>query len=154
MIRLPSLSGLSLAGLAGLVGLGVLSGLSVTGCADKHIGRICAISASGDAGTDPNFVSVNSLALECPSRICILPAQEKSSGGTAPLCTDTCNSDDDCSDGERRATGAKSSDDPRCAKGFVCRAIVPGVVGAPLSCQKLCVCSDFLGDKPVTPEGC
>jgi hypothetical protein len=154
MIRLPSLSGLSLAGLAGLVGLGLLSGVSVTGCADKHIGRICAISASGDAGTDPNFVAVNSLALECPSRICILPAQEKSSGGTGPLCTDSCSSDDDCSDGEKRTNGAKASDDPRCATGFACRVVIPDLQDVPLSCQKVCVCRDFLGSTPTVPESC
>ena len=156
MIRLPSLSGLSLAGLAGLVGLGVFSGVGMTGCADKHIGRICVISAGSDGGTDPNFVSVNSVALECPSRLCILPAQEKSSAGTGPLCTDTCNSDDDCSDGEKRATGAAAADDPRCATGFSCRAIVPGLKDKqPLSCQKVCVCKDFLGSNTATvPEGC
>jgi hypothetical protein len=152
MIRLPSLSGLSLAGLAGLVGLGVFSAVGVTGCADKHIGRICAISASSDAGTDPNFVAVNSLALECPSRICILPAQEKSPNGTGPLCTDSCSSDDDCSDGEKR-TGTKE-EDPRCATGFACRVIIPDLKDVPLSCQKICVCKDFLGPSTSVPESC
>jgi len=153
MIRLPSPSGLSLAGLAALVGLGVVSGSA--GCADKHIGRICAISNSSDAGMmDPNFVAVNSLALECPSRICILPAEEKSSGGTGPLCTDSCSSDDDCSDGEKRTTGAKAADDPRCSTGFACRVIIPKLDKVPLSCQKICVCKDFLDPKGTTPESC
>jgi len=153
MIRLPSPSGLSLAGLAALVGLGVVSGSA--GCADKHIGRICAISNTSDAGTDPNFVAVNSLALECPSRICILPAEEKSSGGTGPLCTDSCSSDDDCSDGEKRANGVKASEDPRCSTGFSCRVIIPDLKNVPLSCQKICVCKDFLGSGAATvPESC
>lgn len=149
MIRLPSLPSLSLAGFAVL---GALAGLGVAGCADKHIGRKCVISSTADGGTDPNFVAVNSLALECPSRICILPAQEKTSGGTGPLCTDACSSDDDCSDGEKR-TGT-AAEDPRCATGFACRVIIPKLKDVPLSCEKICVCKDFLGATTSVPQSC
>ena len=140
MTRFPSLPSLSLAGLAAL---GVLAGLTVAGCAEKHIGRKCVISVNSDAGPpDPNFVSVNSLALECPSRVCVLPAQQKNPNGTGALCTDGCSSDDDCSDGEKR-TGT-AAEDPRCSTSFVCRVIIPDLKDVPLSCKKICVCKDFL----------
>ncbi|HEX2660172.1 MAG TPA: hypothetical protein VHU40_17940, partial [Polyangia bacterium] len=64
------------------------------------------------------------------------------------------SSDDDCSDGEKRTNGAKASDDPRCATGFACRVVIPDLQDVPLSCQKVCVCRDFLGGTPTVPESC
>jgi hypothetical protein len=119
----------------------VAATLLLGACEDKHIGRLCDIGV--DMVTDPKLITVNPQALECPSRVCILPAQEKTTD-THAFCTDECSSDDDCSDGER-GTGAN---DFRCNQGFVCRKIVPKLENNPLSCKSVCVCKDFL----MTPD--
>ena len=98
-------------------------------------------------GTGSGTTATLDVALECPSRICILPAQE--SGALTPpttsLCTADCSSDDDCADGERRNTG--DSTDQRCKGGFVCK--VAETVGD-FCCRRLCVCTDFLSKNPPT----
>ncbi|MES1157501.1 MAG: hypothetical protein ABUL67_00250, partial [Haliangium ochraceum] len=70
-----------------------------------------------------------------------------------PFCTDTCESDDDCSDGER---GSGKNGDLRCVNGFVCRSIIPNLSTNPLSCKRVCACKDFfLTDDPNTkPPRC
>ena len=109
--------------------------LLLTGCEDKHIGRPCELGVP--IPKDPTLITVNPQALECPSRICILPAQLKSTD-TGPFCTDQCASDDDC-------TGAETSaGDSRCNSRFVCRRILPKLDNNPLSCKAVCVCFDFL----------
>jgi hypothetical protein len=109
-----------------LVGLG--------GCEDKHIGRPCSLGIQADGGD----TTITSPALQCPSRICILPQADKEPMGTLPLCTATCSSNSDC-DGE----GADKSNpsDHRCRTGFTCTW--PTTVG-PFCCQKMCVCRDFV----------
>src|SRR4051812_50195294 len=81
-----------------LVGLG-------GGCEEKHIGRPCelGVDATGDNTT------ITSPALQCPSRLCILPQAQRETrstkqiedqkAGTTSLCTATCSSAGDC-DGE------------------------------------------------------
>ena len=113
-------------------------GVAATGCPDQHIGRKCDLGTDFDAGVN-SFIS-NSGALECPSRICIRPSQDRSTD-TGPLCTAECSSDDDCADGEKRGGG---SDDKRCKSGFACRRLLPGVSQNELACKRLCVCRDFL----------
>jgi hypothetical protein len=126
--------------------------LSVMACADKHIGRPCLIGLPAD----PNIASVNTQALECPSRICLLPAQDMTLDmnmtATGPLCTDYCNSDDDCADGERRGTDKTST---RCINGFACRTPIGHLESNPLSCKQVCVCKDFLKpDSDTKPKSC
>ena len=68
-----------------LVGLG-------GACENNHVGRTCDLGVESD-GTE---TTITSPALECPSRICILPQAERPAAGTLPLCTATCSSDGDC----------------------------------------------------------
>lgn len=135
--------------------LAVLAGASFLGaCEDKHIGRPCEIGVQMNA--DPTIATVNPAALECPSRICLLPAQERSlpSPPTGALCTDECSSDDDCSDGESR--NKNDPNDKRCLTGFKCRRVIPNLESNPLSCKRVCVCYDFLNpnDKDTKPPSC
>src|SRR4051812_28175623 len=52
----------------------VLAGLVLTGCPDDKIGRKCDLDTD-DAGTTgtTSSATINSQAVECPSRICLLP---------------------------------------------------------------------------------
>jgi hypothetical protein len=118
------------------------------GCTDKHIGRPCDLGpASADAGTTTGTTAtIYAGALECPSRVCLLPGAEQATD-TGPLCTDGCSSNDDC-DGEGRSTGNPQG----CKMGFVC--MVPTEVGD-FCCRRLCVCKDFVGSGPfTTPQSC
>lgn len=122
--------------------------LAASGCEDKHIGRPCDLAAA-DGGTSStgSSATINSQAVECPSRICLSPAAYK---GTAfPLCTADCSSDDDC-EGETGETVAR-----KCKTGFSC--VVPTTVGD-FCCRRLCVCRDTLEtsnpDYSKTPEVC
>jgi len=121
--------------------------LGTFACENKHIGRTCGLSVDPDGGAGSGTTATLDVALECPSRICILPAQESSALAppTTSLCTADCSSDDDCADGERR----NSSDpgDQRCKGGFVCK--VAETVGD-FCCRRLCVCTDFLSRNPLT----
>lgn len=158
----------SVAGGFMLVALSVAIVGASGGCADKHVGRPCQLGTSApDAGnTGGNETTLSSPALECPSRICLLPGDTAggsapnsvipgvgtNAGGTGPVCTYGCSSDDDCSDGE---IGDKSDPaDHRCKSNFVCTWAT--TVG-PFCCEKLCVCHDFLivpaGGFP-EPEAC
>ena len=150
MMSFPSSSrALSLPNLAScLAGLVVL--LTLGACEDKHIGRPCDIGV--DMTTpEPKLAIVNAQALECPSRLCILPDQNVSTD-TGALCTDECSNDDDCSGGETRGSGTA---DKRCRHGFVCRTIIPKL-DRPLACKPVCVCKDFLvtDDPNVKPPSC
>jgi hypothetical protein len=120
--------------IAGVV-LVVLLGLVAGGCEDKHIGRVCSLDTS-DAGTTGTGTTAefNGEAVECPTRICLLPAGDKQPG-IGPLCTAGCSSDDDCSDGET------SSAKTQCHTGFTC--MVATTVGS-FCCERLCVCRDFI----------
>jgi hypothetical protein len=114
----------------------VLGGVLMTsGCEDKHIGRVCSLdvpdASVSQTGTTATF---NGQAVECPTRICVLPAAEKTTNTTS-LCSAFCSSDDDC-DGE---TGNSSS--AQCKSGFAC--VYPTTVGS-FCCQKMCICKDFI----------
>jgi hypothetical protein len=121
--------------------------LGSVACENKHIGRPCGLSVSTDSGTSSGTTSTLDVGLECPSRICLLPAQEAGpqSPPTTSLCTADCSSDDDCSDGERR--NSSDTGDQRCKGGFVCK--VAETVGD-FCCRRLCVCTDFLNRNAMT----
>lgn len=126
--------------------------LLVSACADKHIGRPCMTGLPASPDQVQSYVQ----ALECPSRICLQPAQDKgldpAQKATGAFCTDYCSSDDDCADGEKRG-----SDNPAgCLTGFACRTPVGNISSDPLRCKRLCVCKDFLknGDPDKPPAGC
>src|SRR4051812_23984071 len=83
MIRPPSRPHWSQIGLAALAAFVLLTG---AGCPDKHIGRLCSIPSDGGVDGEPlTHASINPLALECPSRICIKPAQMANTSTTS-LC--------------------------------------------------------------------
>jgi hypothetical protein len=120
----------------------LLVGLVASGCEDKHIGRVCSLDApdAGASGTGTSAI-LNGSAVECPSRICLLPAGDKVPM-TGPLCTAGCSSDDDC-DGE-----TSSRNKLQCHSGFTC--MVATTVGD-FCCERLCVCKDFIDTTPRTP---
>ena len=108
---------------------------------DNHVGRPCEIGTMPVGGSSGQIVTVSSPALECPSRMCLLPGGEVTPQGTGALCTAGCESDVDCEEAE---TGPKNDpSDRRCENGFAC--MWPTSVGA-FACQKLCVCRDFVGE--------
>ena len=112
-------------------------------CEDKHIGRTCELGTMPMGGTSGSVATVSSPALECPSRICLLPGAESgNTANTGPLCTASCESNDDC-EGE---TGPKGDpNDHHCENGFVC--MWPTTVGS-FKCQRFCVCRDFVTEPP------
>jgi hypothetical protein len=129
----------------------VLLGLVTSGCEDKHIGRVCDLDIADAGGTTTGTTSaIQGQAVECPTRICLLPAGDKTTN-TGPLCSATCSSDDDCSDGE--TTGNQMS--KQCKTGFTC--MVATTVGN-FCCEKLCVCKDFVDTTRMgynqTPQSC
>src|SRR5450432_109992 len=123
-----------------------LLGLVTSGCEDKHSGRVCSLDTA-DAGTSATGTSatLNGQAVECPSRICLAPAADMTTN-TGPLCTATCSSDDDCSDGEPTTDQASK----QCKKGFTC--MVATTVGA-FCCEHMCVCRDFIDTTRVGYNG-
>jgi hypothetical protein len=138
--------------------------LLLSACEDKHIGRRCDLGLPpGAMVTDPTVATVYDQALECPSRICILPAMLRGAGSTGnplatppvapdgPFCTDGCESDDDCAGGEKRGPGNPFG----CQQGFVCRKIL-SQNSKQLPCKPICVCQDFLSSSEVAtlPQGC
>jgi hypothetical protein len=133
------------AALAFVVLLGAFSILT-SGCDDKHIGRLCSLNTgSADAGTTTgSTATINPEALECPSRICLLPGAENGGTDTAPLCTADCSSDDDCSDGETGPRG--NTMDHHCETGFAC--VIPTTVGD-FCCRRFCVCKDFINPQTI-----
>jgi len=118
-------------------------------CEDKHVGRPCELGTMPLGGSSGQNAAVSSPALECPSRICLLPGAEKDPrsaaqvaanvSGTGPLCTASCEENADCEDGEKG--NPDNAADKRCRGGFVCAW--PTLVG-PFACQKMCVCTDFV----------
>lgn len=122
----------------------------LAGCADKHIGRPCEIGS--DTG-GPTMGSVNNQALECPSRLCLLPVSSVLGVTAGPMCTDFCSSDDDCSDGEKYH---KDSNPKGCKAGFACRTPFEKLDNIPIACKQVCVCRDFLdSNQPnIPPPSC
>ena len=80
-------------------------------CEDKHVGRPCELGTVPLGGTSGQIAAVSSPALECPSRICLLPGAEKDPrsaaqtaagvSGTGATCTADCEENADCEDGEK-----------------------------------------------------
>lgn len=130
-----------------LLGVLVLGSLG-TGCDDKQIGRPCDVNvdAGTSAGSGTHVTVISSPVLQCPSRICMLPADEESatSMGDGAFCTDTCSTDDDCADGQTTDKG--NTKDPRCKSNFVCAV---ATTSGPFCCQKFCICNDFV----IVPKG-
>jgi hypothetical protein len=120
----------------------VVLGLGGGGCEDNHIGRPCSIGiVDTDAGVSSGSVAtVTSPALECPSRICLIPGADKDPHGTGALCTAGCSSNDDC-DGEKG--NPNDPTDHRCKLGFVC--MWPTTSG-PFCCERMCACRDFVSE--------
>jgi hypothetical protein len=147
MTLAPRSRSLARASVAPLVLGALFAALASSGCEDKHIGRVCDLNVTDDGGAPTGTATtatINSEALECPSRICILPGNEKNNMDTGALCTADCSSDDDCSDGE---TGPKgNTSDHHCESGFACMTAT--VVGD-LCCRRFCVCKDFVTE----PQG-
>jgi hypothetical protein len=112
-------------------------------CEDKHIGRTCELGTMPMGGSSGSSVAtISSPALECPSRICILaPSETGNTANTGPLCTASCESNEDCEDGEGGPKG--SLEDRHCETGFTC--MWPTTVGD-FKCQKFCVCRDFVSE--------
>jgi len=130
------------------VGLRLASGLLMalavgSGCRqDEHVGRPCDLGANVTNGSSGQIVVISQAATECPSGICIGPVDPGQ--GTGGLCTASCGSNDECSDGE--IANANDPADTRCKTGFAC--MWPTTVGT-LQCERLCVCRDLVGD----PQG-
>jgi hypothetical protein len=112
-------------------------GLAASGCEDKHIGRVCDLdTADAGAPTTGSSATLNGQAVECPSRICLLPAANMTTN-TGPLCTAGCSSDDDCSDGETSTDHTSR----QCKTGFAC--LIATTVGN-FCCERMCICKDFI----------
>jgi hypothetical protein len=139
------------------VGL-LLCATAPLGCEEKGIGRLCSEGVDGGS-TDEAII--NGAALECPSRVCLRATTSAPSNpgcGSAPcpgtfkytdlepLCSATCSSDDDCSDGLTSKT-----DKRLCHTGFKCA--VATTVGQ-FACNRLCICKDFLVPPVVVPDAC
>lgn len=127
--------------LFGALALAVVA-MGNTGCEDKAIGRPCDVLING--APDPSTAASNTQALECPTRICILPSEggnnvpSPGKPATGALCSAECSQDSDC-DGQTRDFG--NANDTRCKTGFICG--IPISLG-PICCKKLCVCKDFV----------
>jgi hypothetical protein len=129
-----------------------LLAMSFFGCENRHVGRPCDLGVADDGGASAGVAvaTITGQVLACPTRICLLPGAELSTD-VQPYCTAECSSNDDCSDGEMRGSGA---DDKRCTKGYVCG--VASEVGE-FCCKKLCICRDFVeapGGQIPEPASC
>jgi hypothetical protein len=124
---------------------------TVAACSNNGVGRLCQDPRGPDAGVIGTQIVTP--ALECTSRICIF--REESGGVPRSVCTVKCESDDDCSDGEKG-----QASEGRCPSKFVCAV---ATVAGTLHCQRLCVCQDDLEDdvnrdpvtgKVIVPPAC
>ena len=78
-------------GKGGLVSACIVIVCSVAGCCGSGARTMpCPDPAAGDGGS----VRVDSPALDCPSKLCLVTPHD---GGTTALCTRECASDHDCS---------------------------------------------------------
>ena len=70
--------------------------LATSGCpADNHVGRPCEVGTQPLGGSSGQIVTLAAPALECPSRICLLPGADYGARGTGALCTAPCESDNE-----------------------------------------------------------
>jgi len=117
---------------------------------NQAVGRPCDLGTPAGGSTGQS-ATISSPALECPSRICLLPGATKDPMGTGPLCTADCEENQDCEDGDKGNPG--DPNDHRCVGGFVCG--YPTTVGS-FKCRRMCMCTDFVDPKVVTvrPSTC
>ncbi len=112
--------------------------LSLGGCADNQIGRLC-LNPSAMVNNGVTFVNP---APDCPSRLCMITPKSAAAPSDSPhksselaICTAECNTDDDCA--------SEYTDNSRCSR-FVCAvpSVVPGEEN--FCCKKLCICETDL----------
>ena len=134
-------------GLAAFLATALLA--SLQGCDRVKFGELCTLSVTAPS---PTTYYLDANALACPSRICLLPAQQ-ATADTGALCSLPCQTDADCEEGETRSSSDPT--DRRCASGFSCQPIpmVPDASGSQ-SCRKLCACRDLLPAGAPAPAGC
>ena len=115
------------------------------------LGNVCTLD--GAAGAPPTSTLVGVDVMACVSSVCIRPALHLTTN-TAPLCTQGCDTDLDCQGGQLR--DQSDPQDLRCNSGFSCEIPIPNLPGVALSCQKVCVCRDFLGNSTAhtKPDSC
>ncbi len=84
-------------------------------------------------------------AIECPSNICLGPGPGNANElGVEAVCSASCESNDDCEDGEIARPDDPS--DHRCKSGFAC--MWPTTIGY-FACRSLCVCRDLFPDPAI-----
>jgi hypothetical protein len=108
------------------------------------LGRPCDLLAN----PAPGQAVYNDQALECPSRICLKPADMVGGVNTGPFCSAECSADSDCVGQTRDPNDPTNT---RCTLGYTCT--VAFTVGS-LACKKLCVCKDFLAGPVGIPSDC
>lgn len=115
------------------------------------LGNPCTIEGAAEASPTVTLVAVD--VMSCASTVCLRPAVQ-SSTNTGALCTQGCESDVDCENAQLRDSA--DPNDVRCAGGFSCQMPIPNLPGVALSCQKVCVCRDFLSNPAAHPKaaGC
>jgi len=98
-----------------------------------------------DLNAPSELATIVSPAIECPSNICLGPGPGNANAqGIEAVCSASCESNDDCEDGE-----IAHQDDPsdhRCKSGFAC--MWPTTIGN-FACRSLCVCRDLFTDPEV-----
>jgi hypothetical protein len=107
-------------------------------CTENHVGQSCDLASGEVQDIQGRIVTIAGEVAACPSGICIGPA-DAGAAGTGAVCSASCESNDDCEDGERA-----NKDDPadsRCRNGFVC--MWPTTSGR-FACRRLCVCRDLV----------
>jgi hypothetical protein len=115
----------------------------------RGLGNPC-VAGSEVALQSPTAIIVGSDPVSCSSDVCLRPQLEKTTD-TGPLCTQGCETDADCQDGQVR--NPTDPNDRRCTSGFSCDVPIPNLASTSFACQKLCVCRDFLlstGSKPAS----
>jgi hypothetical protein len=132
----------------------VLLAVGHLACTDNKIGRPCELTVTDDAGAGSGSnATINDQALECPTRICLMPAAVKTvTPPTTSLCTADCESDDDCEDAESR--DKSDTTDRRCTSGFSCAV---ATLAGDFCCRRMCICRDFIDVPPggfQTPAVC
>jgi hypothetical protein len=112
----------------------------------RGLGNECVLDSSA-AAAGPTATAVSVDPASCGSTVCLRPAQQKTTD-TVALCTEACQTDADCSGGQLR--DPQDPEDRRCQTGFSCQMPIPNLSAVTLSCQKVCVCRDFLSSTTLT----
>src|ERR1700709_2284911 len=122
---------------------------AVLGCQSSGLGAVCQLAPA--IGTGAAY-AIDATSNACPSHVCLLPAQQKTTD-TPALCSQSCKTDGDCQGGEAR--NFRDATDHRCQSGFTCQAVTgPADMSATGPCQKMCVCADFLDVNGPPPVSC